>query len=129
MLDNDQLPSTLGGLVRESIEVLAKFISVQNPEYTVITTTEAVELLNRLGMIDLTKQRKHRNYKTLVDSLASESIELEKPASIVSPTPKAVQDLAQRIDTLIQEPEPGLGKIAGSPKEILANLRKGKGGL
>ena len=114
--------TTLGGLVREAVELLADIIEQQSPELAVTTTTHAVEILRQQGLIDLTKPRKFRNHRTLVEALATEDLaEISGGSFIPKPTPQALRELDAQM-----ERASGEGEIANemTAQEMLENLKR-----
>ncbi len=65
-------PSSLVSLVRLSIEAFKEMIVDKHPEYEFTSTASATELLDRVGLLDLSKSRP--NLHNLIKELSMESI-------------------------------------------------------
>jgi len=72
-----RLPDTIGTLARTSIELFSDMIRSKEPKYSKMTTSEAITLLNQMGL-----RRGERNRETLIKRLELEDavLELKEPS-------------------------------------------------
>ncbi len=69
--------ANVSDLLRQTIKTLSTIAKTNNLTHTIETTEEAVQILRENGVIDMTVERKNRNFRTLVDDLQTENLVLD----------------------------------------------------
>lgn len=90
---------SMSDLLRRTVETLSTIAKNNNLTRDVLTTEEAVQILRENGVIDLTKERKNRNFKTLIEDLTQEDLRLDGSTPVsdeFQPTPEMLADLDRR---------------------------------
>lgn len=92
--------NSISDLLRRTIETLASIAISNGLARSVSTTDEAIEILRREDVIDLTKERVNRNFKTLLKDLSSEDIKIEGMSGSLNlqPSKEMLEVLQKKLD-------------------------------
>ena len=110
---------SLGGLIREAVELLAHTISIKNPKCRVDSYQTAVELLRHYGLYDANRPQRYRNQRTLAEELAAEDLAL-------NPLPTVTAEALDKLKENLEEPSSGAIATDLDAREMLERLKKGK---